>query len=178
VGWANPLVALRFHRRRRQVAVRLAVAVRQGGRAAFRGHPLLGAIRFVPAQRDRIGNSQASYVSRLGQHPSSSWLPVLCWQVSSRRRCPTSVQTGFSPHKRIASTVWISTVRSQRSPKYIGSDVPSANYIAGFVCRTTASIAAFIEHDYQESLALVEEHKTVVQANAQALIDQPETHPR
>jgi hypothetical protein len=58
-------------------------------------------------------------------------------------------------------------------PKYIGSDVPNANYIAGFVCRTTASVAAFIEHGYQESLALIEQHKTVVQALAQALIDHP-----
>jgi hypothetical protein len=58
-------------------------------------------------------------------------------------------------------------------PKYIFSDVPSANYIAGFVCRTKASVAAFIEHGYQESLALVEQHKTVVQAIAQALIDHP-----
>jgi hypothetical protein len=58
-------------------------------------------------------------------------------------------------------------------PKYIFSDVPSANYIAGFVCRTKASVAAFIEHGYQESLALVEQHKDVVQAIAQALIDHP-----
>jgi hypothetical protein len=58
-------------------------------------------------------------------------------------------------------------------PKYIASDVPSANYIAGFVCRTTASVAAFIEHGYQESLALIEQHKTVVPAIAQALIDHP-----
>jgi hypothetical protein len=58
-------------------------------------------------------------------------------------------------------------------PKYIFNDVPSANYIAGFVCRTTASVAAFVEHGYQESLALVEQHKTVVVAIAQALIDHP-----
>jgi hypothetical protein len=58
-------------------------------------------------------------------------------------------------------------------PRYIGSDVPSANRIAGFVCRTTASVAAFVEHGYQESLALVEQHKTAVQAIAQALIDHP-----
>lgn len=58
-------------------------------------------------------------------------------------------------------------------PKYIFSDVPSANYIAGFVCRTKASVAAFVEHGYQESLALVEQHKDVVQAIAQALIDHP-----
>jgi hypothetical protein len=61
-----------------------------------------------------------------------------------------------------------------RPPRYIGSDVPSANRIAGFVCRTTASVAAFIEHGYQESLALVEQHKTVVRAIAQALIDHPQ----
>jgi hypothetical protein len=36
-----------------------------------------------------------------------------------------------------------------------------------------ASVAAFIEHGYQESLALVEQHKTVVRAIAQALIDHP-----
>jgi hypothetical protein len=59
------------------------------------------------------------------------------------------------------------------APKYIGSDVPRASEVAGFVCRTTASIAAFIEHGYQESLALVEQHKTVVVAIAQALIDHP-----
>jgi hypothetical protein len=41
------------------------------------------------------------------------------------------------------------------------------------VCRSTASIAAFIEHGYQELLALVEQHKTVVRAIAQALIDHP-----
>jgi hypothetical protein len=56
-------------------------------------------------------------------------------------------------------------------PKYIGSDVPSANRLAGFVCRNMASVAAFIEHGYQEAQALVEEHKAVVQAIAQALID-------
>jgi hypothetical protein len=59
------------------------------------------------------------------------------------------------------------------APKYIGSDVPRASEVAGFVCRTTASIAPFIEHGYQESLALVEQHKTVVVAIAQALIDHP-----
>jgi len=58
-------------------------------------------------------------------------------------------------------------------PKYIGPDVPNASRIAGLVCRTTASVAAFIEHGYQESLALVEQHKTVVVAIAQALIDHP-----
>jgi hypothetical protein len=42
------------------------------------------------------------------------------------------------------------------------------------VCRTTASVVAFIEHGYQESLALVEQYKTVVAAIAQALIDHPE----
>jgi len=56
-------------------------------------------------------------------------------------------------------------------PKYIASDVPNADWIAGFVCRTTASLRAFVEHCYQESLALVEQHKTVVRAVAQALIE-------
>jgi hypothetical protein len=58
-------------------------------------------------------------------------------------------------------------------PKYIGSDVPNASRIAGVVCRTTASIAAFVEHGYQEALALVDQHKTVVIAIARALIDHP-----
>jgi hypothetical protein len=58
-------------------------------------------------------------------------------------------------------------------PKYIASDVPSANRLAGLVCRNMASVAAFIEHGYQEAQELVEQHKTVVQAIAQALIDHP-----
>jgi hypothetical protein len=56
-------------------------------------------------------------------------------------------------------------------PRYIGADVPDANMLAGFVCRTTASIAALVEHGYQESLAIIEQHRTVVIAIAQALID-------
>jgi hypothetical protein len=52
-------------------------------------------------------------------------------------------------------------------------DVPNARHIAGFVCRTTASVAAFIEHGYQESLTLVEQHQAVVIAIAQALIGHP-----
>jgi hypothetical protein len=58
-------------------------------------------------------------------------------------------------------------------PRYIGSDVPRASDLAGYVCRTTASIEAFIEFCYQESLAIVEQHKTIVLAIARALIDHP-----
>jgi hypothetical protein len=58
-------------------------------------------------------------------------------------------------------------------PKYIGSDVPNASSIASMVCRTTPSVVAFLEHGYQEALAIVESNKTVVQAIAQALIDHP-----
>jgi hypothetical protein len=58
-------------------------------------------------------------------------------------------------------------------PKYIAADVPSANRLAGLVCRNMASIAAFIEHGYQEAQELVEQHKDVVVAIAQALIDHP-----
>ena len=39
------------------------------------------------------------------------------------------------------------------------------------VCSTTASVVAFIEHGYQEALALVEQYKTVVAAIAQALVE-------
>ena len=49
-----------------------------------------------------------------------------------------------------------------------------ANAIAGIVCRTDASRLCFIEHCYQEALALIEENKPVVLALAQALIDHPE----
>ncbi len=59
-------------------------------------------------------------------------------------------------------------------PRFIESDVYSANAIAGIVCRTDASRAAFIEHCYQEALAIIEEYKSVVLALAQALIDHPE----
>jgi hypothetical protein len=58
-------------------------------------------------------------------------------------------------------------------PKYIGSDIPNASYFARMVCSTTASVVAFNEYAYQESLALVEQHKTIVHAIAQALIDHP-----
>jgi hypothetical protein len=58
-------------------------------------------------------------------------------------------------------------------PKYIAYDVPQARRLAGFVCRNMASILAFMEHGYQEAQELVEQHKDVVQAIAQALIDHP-----
>ena len=53
-------------------------------------------------------------MSNPGQHPSSSCLPVRCWQVLSSSRCATSLQTALPPYNRTASAVWISTVRSQR----------------------------------------------------------------
>jgi hypothetical protein len=46
--------------------------------------------------------------------------------------------------------------------------------IAWIICRADASRSAFIEHCYQEALALIEENKSVVLALAQALIDHPE----
>jgi hypothetical protein len=59
-------------------------------------------------------------------------------------------------------------------PRFIESDVYSANAIAGIICRTDASRAAFIEHCYQEALAIIEDNKSVVLALAQALISHPE----
>jgi hypothetical protein len=49
-----------------------------------------------------------------------------------------------------------------------------ANCIAGIICRTDASRSSFIEHCYQEALALVEEHKRARLALAQTLLDHPE----
>jgi hypothetical protein len=46
--------------------------------------------------------------------------------------------------------------------------------IAGIICRSDASRSSFIEHCYQEALAIIEENKPVVLAVAQALIDHPE----
>jgi hypothetical protein len=60
-----------------------------------------------------------------------------------------------------------------RPPRFMGSDLPNANGIASMVCRTTASVAALIEHCYQEALQIVEENKSVVAAFAQALIVHP-----
>ena len=59
-------------------------------------------------------------------------------------------------------------------PRFIESDVDSANAIAGIVCRTDANCSAFIEHCYQEALAIIETKKPVLLALAQALIDHPE----
>jgi hypothetical protein len=59
-------------------------------------------------------------------------------------------------------------------PQFIASDVLSANAIAGVICRTPGSRAAFIEHCYQEGLAIIEQNKLVVLALARALIDHPE----
>src|SRR5258706_3164497 len=41
-------------------------------------------------------------------------------------------------------------------PRFIESDVYSANAIAGIICRTEASRAAFIEHCYHEALAIID----------------------
>jgi hypothetical protein len=58
-------------------------------------------------------------------------------------------------------------------PMYMTSDVLSANALAGIICRSSASRAVFIEHAYQEALAIIEANKPVVIALAQALIDYP-----
>jgi hypothetical protein len=44
-------------------------------------------------------------------------------------------------------------------PEFITSDMQSANAVAGVICRTPASRAAFIEHYYQEALAIIEQNK-------------------
>jgi hypothetical protein len=59
-------------------------------------------------------------------------------------------------------------------PMYMTSDVFSANAIAGIICRSPASRASFIEHAYQEALAIITANKPVVIALATALIDHPE----
>jgi hypothetical protein len=59
-------------------------------------------------------------------------------------------------------------------PMFMTSDVLSANALAGIICRGPASRAAFIEHAYQEALAIIEANKPVVLALANALIDHPE----
>ena len=53
-------------------------------------------------------------------------------------------------------------------PRFMESDVYSANAIAGIICRSDASRSAFIEHCYQGALALIEENKPVLLALAQA----------
>jgi hypothetical protein len=59
-------------------------------------------------------------------------------------------------------------------PLFTASDLLSADALAGIICRNPASRAAFIEHAYQEALAIVEANKPVVLALANALIDHPE----
>jgi hypothetical protein len=59
-------------------------------------------------------------------------------------------------------------------PEFIASDMLSANAVAGIICHTPASRASFIEHCYQEALAIIEQHKHVGLALARALIDHPE----
>jgi hypothetical protein len=54
------------------------------------------------------------------------------------------------------------------------SDLASALALAQIVCRNEESRSSFIEHCYQEALAIIEENKPVVLALAQALIDHPQ----
>ena len=69
---------------------------------------------------------------------------------------------------------WRSYSGRSSPPHFIESDAYAAIAVARIICRTDASRAAFIEHCYQEALALIEENKSVVLALAQALIDHPE----
>jgi hypothetical protein len=57
----------------------------------------------------------------------------------------------------------------------IASDVASAHALAGIVCRNAASQTLFVEHCYQEAVAIIEENKPVLLALAQALIDHPKS---
>jgi hypothetical protein len=59
-------------------------------------------------------------------------------------------------------------------PRFMASDMLSANAIAGIICSTPASVAALVEHSFQEALAIIEQNKSVVLALARALIDHPE----
>jgi hypothetical protein len=59
-------------------------------------------------------------------------------------------------------------------PKFMTSDMLSASALARIICRSEASQAAFIEHAYQEALAIIETNRPVVLALANALIDHPE----
>ena len=60
------------------------------------------------------------------------------------------------------------------APVSIESDCNAANQFAKIICRSSASRSAFLEHTYQEAVALIKEHKHVVLALAEALIDHPE----
>jgi hypothetical protein len=59
-------------------------------------------------------------------------------------------------------------------PRFIASDLLSANAIAGIICRSAASRAAFIEFCFQEALAIIEANKPVVLALASALVNHRE----
>jgi hypothetical protein len=63
-------------------------------------------------------------------------------------------------------------------PQFIASDMLSANAIAGVVCRTPASIAAFLERSYQEAVAIIEQNKPVVLALARALVESSRADPQ
>jgi hypothetical protein len=56
-------------------------------------------------------------------------------------------------------------------PGSIDSDVEAANQLAKVICRSAASRSAFLEHAYQEAVALVKEYKAVILAIADVLVD-------
>jgi ATP-dependent Zn protease len=64
-------------------------------------------------------------------------------------------------------------VFGDRPLRSAASDLASARSLAHIVCRNEGSRSFFIEHCYQEALAVIEENKLVVLALAQALIDHP-----
>jgi hypothetical protein len=59
-------------------------------------------------------------------------------------------------------------------PQFMTSDVISANALAGIICRSPASRVSFLEHCYQEALAIIEANKPVALALATELINHPE----
>jgi hypothetical protein len=65
-------------------------------------------------------------------------------------------------------------VFGDRPLRSAASDLASAHALAQIVCRNEGSRSSFIEHCYQEALAIIEENKPVVLALAQALIDHPQ----
>ncbi|TWI61322.1 hypothetical protein IQ16_07200 [Bradyrhizobium huanghuaihaiense] len=77
---------------------RLSIATGERRRVMLRSHPGRGL--------------SIQTGSKVGQQPSSSYLPVRLWQVLFNRRCPTSFQMACRPYRRTASAFWISTIRS------------------------------------------------------------------
>jgi hypothetical protein len=58
-------------------------------------------------------------------------------------------------------------------PMFMASDLLSANALAGIICRSASSRASFIEHCFQEALAIIEANKPIVLALARALLAHP-----